>query len=318
MISLEKVATTGNLFYYYCKRPSPLKQSFTRYLLTGITFSVLWSSASIAGKFGLTAVEPLVFFTMRFLLAGGLLLLYCHAVKSHRLPAGIEWRQLFIFGTFNTALYLGIFIYALQYITAGITALAIALNPLFISLMSSFLSKRKVTFVEWISIVLGIAGVFLASFPLLNSKDINIIGLLLLALSMITYSYGSVYYSSVQWKLSRVTINGWQVFMGGLLVLPFAFLFHTRSNQFDTTFWISLIWLIFPVSILAVQLWLVLLKADAVRASIWLYLCPIFGLLFSSWLLHEPLTYYTLVGTILVLCAVFIGQRKISPPTRES
>lgn len=295
-----------------------MKQPFHQYLLTGITFSVLWSSASIAGKFGLNSAEPLVFFTLRFLLAGGILLIYSHFLKSHRLPAGTEWKHLFIFGTFNTALYLGIFIIALQYITAGITALAIALNPLFISLMSSFLSRRKVTVVEWISILLGITGVFVASFPLLNSKDINITGLLLLALSMVTYSYGSVYYSTVQWKLDRVTINGWQVFIGGLLILPLVFVFHTRSNHFDIAFWISLLWLIFPVSILAVQLWLVLLKADAVRASIWLYLCPIFGLLFSSWLLNESLTYYTLFGTILVLCAVFIGQRKITPPTKGS
>lgn len=234
------------------------------------------------------------------------------------MPSGIEWKQLFIFGSFNTALYLGIFIYALQYITAGITALAIALNPLFISLMSSFLSGRKVTIVEWVSILLGITGVFIASFPLLNSQDINLMGLLLLALSMITYSYGSVYYSTVTWKLDRVTINGWQVFIGGLLVLPLVFIFHSKSNHFDFVFWISLLWLIFPVSILAVQLWLVLLKADAVRASIWLYLCPIFGLLFSSWLLHEPLTVYTLAGTILVLCAVFIGQQKMAPPTKGS
>ena len=295
-----------------------MKQPFPQYILTGITFSVLWSSASIAGKFGLNSCEPLVFFTLRFLLAGGLLLTYSHVLNSQRLPAGIEWKHLFIFGSFNTALYLGIFIFALQYITAGITALAIALNPLFISLMSSFLSRRKVTMVEWTSILLGITGVFVASFPLLNSKDINIIGLLLLALSMITYSYGSVYYSTVQWKLDRVTINGWQVFIGGLIILPLAFAFHTRGNHFDITFWVSLLWLIFPVSILAVQLWLVLLKADAVRASIWLYLCPIFGLLFSSWLLHEPLTYYTLLGTILVLCAVFIGQRKITPPAKGS
>ncbi len=251
-------------------------------------------------------------------MAGSLLLLYSHLIRSQRLPIGEEWKHLFIFGSFNTALYLGIFIFALQFITVGITALAIALNPLLISLMSSFISKRKVTGLEWISILLGIAGVFVASFPLLNSKEISTIGLLLLALSMITYSYGSVYYATVPWKLDRVTINGWQVFIGGLIVLPLAYLFHTTPNHFDFTFWTSLMWLIFPVSILAVQLWLWLLKADAVRASIWLYLCPIFGLLFSSWLLHEPLTYYTLFGTILVLGAVFIGQRKIGPPSKTS
>jgi probable blue pigment (indigoidine) exporter len=116
--------------------------------------------------------------------------------------------------------------------------------------------------------------------------------------------------------MDRVTINGWQVLIGGLLITPFTFLFHSQPNQFDSRFWFSLLWLVVPVSIVAVQLWLILLKTDAVRASIWLYLCPIFGLLFSAILMDEPLTFYTLVGTVLVLCAVFIGQRRIDAPTR--
>jgi probable blue pigment (indigoidine) exporter len=293
-----------------------VEKSFTRYIFTGIIFSVLWSSASIAGKFGLYSAEPLVLFNIRFILAGGLLLIYAYGIKKSRLPRGEEWKHLTVFGAFNTALYLGIFIIALQYITAGVTALAIALNPLFISLMSSFWSNRKVMLTEWISIALGIAGVFVASYPLLNTKDVTTEGLLLLALSMVAYSYGSVYYASVKWQLDRVSINGWQVLIGGLLIIPFTFLFHSQPNHFDTRFWLSLIWLIVPVSIIAVQLWLMLLKTDAVRASIWLYLCPIFGLLFSAMLLDEPLTIYTLIGTVLVLCAVFIGQKKIYSPAK--
>jgi probable blue pigment (indigoidine) exporter len=281
------------------------------YLLTGISFSVLWASASIAGKFGLTSAEPLLFFTIRFLIAGGLLLAYGHLLKKYRTPAGKEWQHLAIFGAFNTALYLGIFIVALQFITAGITALAIALNPLFISLLSSILNKRKVKWMEWGSITLGLAGVLIAAFPLLQLESISIAGLLLLGLSMITYSIGAVYYAGQKWTLERVTINGWQVLFGGLMTAPFAFFMHMPgSNQFDTSFWLSLLWLVVPVSIVAVNLWLILLKADAVKASIWLYLCPIFGLMLSALLLGEPLTTYTWLGTALVLSAVFIGQQK--------
>jgi probable blue pigment (indigoidine) exporter len=64
------------------------------------------------------------------------------------------------------------------------------------------------------------------------------------------------------------------------------------------------------VSILAVQLWLKLLKADAVKASLWLYLCPIFGFIYSAWLFDEPITVLTLIGTVLVLVALYIGQNK--------
>jgi len=287
-----------------------VEKTFANTILTGIAFSILWASASVAGKFGLFSVEPLVLFNLRFLFAGVILLSYIHTFQNARLPLGVEWKQLTIFGALNTALYLGIFIIALQYITAGITSLAIVLNPLFISIMSSVWTKRKVKSVEWLSILLGMIGVGIAAYPLLRGSDVTIKGLSLLGLSMVSYSLGSVYYTTIPWTLPRTSINAWQVFISGILIAPFTLWFHTKPNHFDLRFWLSLLWLIVPVSILAVQLWLRLLKTDAVRASLWLYLCPIFGLTFSTILLHEPFTVYTVIGTALVMVAVFIGQRK--------
>lgn len=45
-----------------------------RYLLTGTAFAILWSSASSAAKIGLASADGLVMFTVRFLIAGMLLL----------------------------------------------------------------------------------------------------------------------------------------------------------------------------------------------------------------------------------------------------
>ena len=279
-------------------------------ILTGLTFAMLWASASIAGKFGLRSVEPLVLFNIRFLGAGLILLGISTFIREERNPKGSEWKHLTIFGTFNTTLYLGIFIIALQFITAGITALAIALNPILISIMSAIITKRKTAIHEWISIILGMGGVFLAAYPLLHEEQISSVGLGLLVLSMVAYSYGAVYYSSVKWELSRMTINGWQVFIGGVLLIPFTLIFYKGGNNFDTTFWASLFWLIIPVSMLSIQLWLRLLKADAVKASLWLFLCPVFGISFSTWLLNEPFNLYTVLGGLMVMGALWIGQRK--------
>jgi probable blue pigment (indigoidine) exporter len=287
-----------------------LSRTSVTYLLTGLSFAILWSSASIAGKFGLQSVEPLTFFTIRFLLAGALLLIYTHVWQGNRKPEGKEWMNLFVFGAFNTALYLGLFIIALQTVAAGITALAIALNPLLISIFSSLWLKRKVKPNEWISICLGIAGVALATYPLLQTSYASTYGLILLVLSMVTYSIGSVFYSSVHWSLSRIAINGWQVLAGGLLLLPFAIFFYKGNNTYDLNFTLSLAWLIIPVSVFAVQLWLRLLREDAVRASMWLFLCPIFGLGLATLLLDEPFSFYTAAGTTVVLLALYLGQKK--------
>ena len=283
--------------------------SQTRVLLAGFLFAILWASASIAGKFGLRSAEPLTLFTIRFLLAGAILLAYVAISGKWQRPSKKEWLQITIFGAFNTALYLGIFIVALGDVAAGITALMIALNPLLISLLSSLWMRRPVAVREWISITLGMIGVATASFPLFEDGYATLSGILLLLLSMLTYSIGAVYYASVKWNLNRSVINGWQVLIGGLLLLPFTLIFEKGNSHYDLQFWLSIGWLVVPVSIIAVQMWLYLLKEDAVKASLWLFVCPIFGLLYSTWLLGEPFTVYTAGGALLVLVSLYIGQR---------
>lgn len=282
----------------------------TRFILFGILFSIFWSSASVAGKFGLLSAEPLTLFTARFISAGVLLLILSSFQKGRKIPENKEWLQLVIFGALNTTLYLGIFIMALKEVAAGITTLMLALNPLMISIITSLWLKRKIAPREWGSIGVGIVGVIVATFPLVQSGHASFFGIVLLVVSMLAYSVAAVYYSSVTWNLSRMTINGWQVLIGGILLLPFMLVFEGGGTNYDSRFWISIGWLVVPVSILAVQLWLHLLKEDTVKASLWLFLCPIFGLAYASFILHEPFTTYTITGGVLVLSSLFWGQSK--------
>jgi probable blue pigment (indigoidine) exporter len=293
-----------------------MRESSFRQIATGSLFAVLWASASVAGKFGLFSVEPLVLFNLRFFGAGILLLFYVYGVSRDRLPQADEWGKLTFFGAFNTTLYLGLFVLALREVTPGITTLAVALNPLFISVLSAVWSKRKVLRAEWIGIIIGSAGVFIAAWPHLETNFATPKGLVLLGLSQVCYSVGAVYYANVKWKLDRITINAWQVFIGGCLLLPFTVTMHQRENVFDLQFFMSLAWLILPVSIVAVQLWLRLLKSDAVKASMWLYLCPVFGFFYAAILLNEPLSIFTFIGTALVLGALYMGQKSSDSRTK--
>jgi len=282
-----------------------------RFIFAGVLFAILWASASVAGKFGLHSAEPLTLFTIRFLLAGAILLGYVAVSRKWQMPSKTEWLQLTIFGAFNTTLYLGIFIIALGDVAAGITALMLALNPLLISVLSAIWMKRPVAIREWASIVLGMTGVSIATYPLLEDGYATVWGVVLLVISMLTYSIGAVYYASVKWNLNRIVINGWQVLIGGLLLLPFTLFFEGGATDYDVEFWLSITWLVIPVSIGAVQLWLYLLKEDAVKASLWLFVCPIFGLLYSTWLLGEPFTLFTAAGALLVLVSLYVGQNRI-------
>ena len=50
--------------------------SFSRIALVGIFFSFVWSSAFIAGKIGMTSTGPLTLLSLRFLIAGAILITF--------------------------------------------------------------------------------------------------------------------------------------------------------------------------------------------------------------------------------------------------
>ena len=214
-------------------------------------------------------------------------------------------------GLLNVTIYLGAFVFAIKEVSAGIGILSLETNPLTIAILSSVWLRRPIKRNEWTGLLLGLVGIGIAVYPLLLQSYASVRGIIILLFSMLSYCVGSVYYSSRSWPLPIVVINGWQILLGGICLLPFTFLMTNFSgDHYDLRFWASVAWLVLPVSVGAVQLWLYLLKTDTVKASLWLYICPIFGVLDAKCLLNEPITLYTLVGTVFVVGGLYIGQRK--------
>ena len=280
-------------------------------ILMGLTFSVLWASASTATKIGLKVAQPFVISICRFFIAGLIMLFISHGIRRNRMPVKTEWRQLMLFGLLNISIYLGLYIIAMQNVSAGLGSLFIAVNPVMISFISAGLFGHRITLVNIISLTLCIAGVILAALPLLQNSYATAGGLLLMVAAMLAYSLGTIYFTKKNWSnLHVLTINGWQTILGGLFLLPILLLtYKEQQNTFDINFWGGTLWLAGPVSNVAVLCWLQLLNKTASTAAYWLFLCPIFGFLISNITLNEPLSLFTLWGVILVIAGLFIVQQ---------
>jgi drug/metabolite transporter (DMT)-like permease len=281
-----------------------------RWVLGGTLFAVLWASASTATKIGLTVVQPLVLAEVRFAVASFIMLFIAHIILGQRLPTKSEWKQLVVYGLLNISIYLGLYVVAMKDITAGIGALGVGTNPVFISFLGIFFLKKKLHYTIIFSLIVCTLGVVCASWPLLGNATVNIKGLIILLVSMLSYSIGALYFSSKQWNgLSLLTINGWQTIIGGLLLLPFTIFFYkSQANQFNNRFWLSVTWLAIPVSIVAVQLWLWLLQLNAIRAGLWLFLCPLFGFIIAAMILKDSINTYTIVGILLVIAGLLLSR----------
>jgi len=278
-------------------------------ILAGIVFSFLWASASTATKIGLQSAQPFVISIFRFMIAGSIMLIVSHLIMAQRMPKKREWIQISIYGLLNITFYLGLYVIAMQKVSAGLGSLAVATNPVFIVLISAVWLSHKINFKNIISLLLCFTGVFLAAYPLFQSSFATPGGILILIISMIAYSLGTIYYSRQEWNnLHILTVNGWQTIIGGLFLLPvLAMTYQSDKNVLNLDFWFSTSWLAIAVSIGAVQFWLYLLKINPIKASYWLFLCPIFGFLIAYFIVHEPLTLYTLFGIIFVIVGLYIS-----------
>jgi drug/metabolite transporter (DMT)-like permease len=235
-----------------------------------------------------------------------------HVLLRKTIPKGSQWKQLAIYGLLNISLYLGLFIVAIGEVSAGLGSLAVAINPVIITVALAIWDKQKLPFLKIASLIIGITGVAVCSYPLIIGSHASVKGLVILFLSMSVYSIGTIYFQKNKWDgLHILTINGWQTLFGALFTLPALMLtWDGHQNKFDFGFWSATLWLVFVVSIAAVQSWIFLLRNYGDRSSYWLFLSPIFGFAFSNLIMHEPLGMHTFIGTMLVFLSLFINMRK--------
>ena len=287
------------------------KSSGTKWITAGILFAIIWPSAATATKIGLTVAQPLVIAVVRFGIAAAIMLFFSHLIQKSRLPERHEWKQLCIYGLLNITIYLGTYIIAMQSVTAGVGAVAVATNPVLISFLSVFFLNKKLSFALIAGIIVSTVGVLVVAWPVFRDAQVTTTGLLILLFSMLSYSVGAIYFAKKDWRgLSLFTINGWQTLFGGLMLLPFTLLLYNHdANKYNSTFWYSVSWLAIPVSIFAVLLWLWLLNINPVQAGTWLFLCPVFGFGIAAWLMKDRISGFTIGGIVLVLAGLLLAQK---------
>jgi probable blue pigment (indigoidine) exporter len=282
-------------------------------ILPGLLFAVLWASGAIAAKFGIRSADGLMLAGIRFIATGLLFAPYFLLHKNYRfLPQQQEWKPIFIYGFLNTTLTLGSFFAAQKYASAGISMLFTAVAPLLMALFSSIILKRKLNRFEITGMLVAFLGLMVAALSALPAATITLLGLLLLVIYIIAYALGSIYISTVKVTLHNRVFNIWQVFVGGILLLPFCWLFDAHHvRRVDVNLILSLAWLILMLSVVANLLWLHLIQKDTVSAATWLYLVPVMGYIYGYVLLGENITVYAVAGGIMVIAGLVLSKKRV-------
>jgi drug/metabolite transporter (DMT)-like permease len=280
-------------------------------------FCLLWSFAFVAGKIGVTYCPPLILLTVRFGLAGLLIL----AISAFR---GDGWqlsrRDVVVFailGLANNALYLGLGYTGLQSVSAGLGGLIVSANPVFTSLLAALVLNEAMTWRKVMGLLLGIAGVALIVWHRMSVGADSLHGILFTLASLASIVTGTLLFKLLAPKGSLWLGNGIQNLAASIVLLPVAAAFaDIHAIVPNARLLGAFLFLVLGGSILGYRLWFHLLKeCGATAASAYHFLMPPLGIMFAWIVLDEHVAFPDLLGIIPVALGIYLVTRPAEAAT---
>lgn len=287
-------------------------------VIVALFYILLWSSAFIATKIGVTHSPPLTLLASRFLAAALLMALLAWVQKLSWPQGWSAWGRLALFGLLNSALYLGCNYLALRYLSAGMGTIISATNPLLLTLIAPIVLRERLTWWRILGLILGFGGVLFVMGARLNGQGHLDTpgGMLLSFLGTVCFVAATIVYKRYPPREHAFVVNAVQLGAAGLvLVIPALLFEHPEQVRIDPPLAWSFLYLVLVISIGASLIWFWLLKrGEASTVSSYYFLTPIAGLALAALLLGEPFGLRDALG----LVAVAAGIALINRPTRQT
>lgn len=284
-----------------------------RVVLAYISVFLIWGSTYLAIRVGVEDWPPALFAGFRFLAAGTIMLIIAR-IKGRPLPPKQEIRDLAIIGLFLLVGGNWLVVWAEKTIPSGLTALIIAIVPLFMSTIDSFVPNgQRLSLFGWIGILVGFGGMFILVSPslgLAEGLDLDPFGIGGLVLASLLWSIGSVYSKHHPVPGDIFVNSAIQNLVPGVVLATIGF---TTGEwpliHFSTKGMLALLYLIVFGSIIGYTSYVYLLRHVApAKASTYAYVNPVVAIFLGWLILAEPIDVRTAVAAAIILGGVAIVQ----------
>ncbi len=178
---------------------------------------LIWGSTYLAIRLAVETLPPLSMASVRFLLAGALLLAWTRW-RGQAMPTLREWRSSAIIGVLLLLGGNGAVVTAQQWVASGLAALLVAVEPMFVVLVDwARPGGRRPTALVAMGMIVGFAGTVVLVDPAsLGGGDRNALGGLLVVFGALSWAVGSVYAKSAELPRSPLVASGANMLCGGL------------------------------------------------------------------------------------------------------
>jgi drug/metabolite transporter (DMT)-like permease len=277
---------------------------------------IIWSTTYLAIRVALVSFPPQLMMGIRFVMAGGGLLIFLR-LRGSALPTPKQWRNALIVGGLMFGGGMGSVAIAEVLISSGLTATLVAIVPLWAIVISMFFGHRpKAT--EWFGVALGIVGVGVLTLEGNLQANPGDIGLMLFA--TLCWSLGSVVSKHLEMPQGAMA-NAAEMLAGGLLLVVLGLL---RGEQIVGTPTIGALLAVAYLttfgSLATITAYMYLLKTvRPALATSYALVNPAIALLLGVLLGGEHLTGSAFIALPLILVGIaFVALQRQEKPIEDS
>jgi drug/metabolite transporter (DMT)-like permease len=285
-----------------------------RAYLAVVIVCIVWGTTYLANKIGVETIPAMLFASTRQFAACGIIMAYFFLFKKPKnITASYLKRQAFL-GFLLITLGNGFGTAALKYLDSGIAAVLATLTPAVIIFFNLFLKiEGKLGKGGILGMILAMTGCVVLLYDDIDfySSTNGQLGLVLFAICIVSWSYGSLYSRKCISSQSPFFDSAIQMGFGGLFMIPLGLTFEDWS-QFEVhthQLW-ALAYLVIFGSIITFGAYVYALsKLPATIVSINSYVNPLIALYVGWLILGEKLNLWVILSTVLILSGVYLITR---------
>jgi probable blue pigment (indigoidine) exporter len=274
---------------------------------------IAWGTTYVTITELLPAGRPLLIATMRVLPAG-LALVAAGAIASRWRPRGVEWRRTATLAVFNFGVFFPLLSAAVYRLPGGVAAAAGGLQPLLVAALSWPLAGRRPRSTEIAVGCVAVIGVALVAIR--PGAGLDAVGLLAAVGANVSFAIGVVLTKRFPAPSNRIAATGWQLLMGGAVLLPLTLLTEGAPPALTGRNLAGFAYLSLVGTALAFMLWFNGIRRLSAAAPPLLGLAsPITGAALGWAILEQSLTPLQLTGFAVTIGAIVYGATLRPAPT---
>ena len=214
-------------------------------------------------------------------------------------------------GVLFHGLYLGGVFYSVSKgMPTGIAALIVTLQPILTNALSGTILNEKVTFKQWLGVILGFIGsAMVLGFDI--GVEIPVLGLAATIIALLAITTSTLWQKKISNNLSLGVSNFYQAVGGFLFHIIIIVLFADPYINFTKTFLVAMAHQVFLVSFGAFTILMFLIKKNSASKTVSIFfLIPPTSALMAWFFLGEKLSNLDIVGFLIATVGVYIATRK--------